>query len=89
MKTTKYYVTMTDKFMSGWGMAENKVNKLVIECDTFDQARRISWAARDRNEMKYINICSKYPYYNSSRYYVSNKKFSDLGGHWLDYFTNN
>ena len=65
------------------------LNKLVIECDTFDQARRISWAARDRGEMKYINICSKYPYYNSAKYYVSNKKFSDLGGTWLTYFTNN
>ena len=24
------YVTMTDKFMSGWGEAEGKINKYVI-----------------------------------------------------------
>jgi len=28
MKNQRYYVTMTDKFMSGWGMAANKTNKL-------------------------------------------------------------
>lgn len=89
MKTTKFYVTMTDKFLSGWGLAENKVNKLVIECENYDQAQKISRAASDRDEMKYVNICSKLPYYNSARYYVSNKKFSDLGGRWLTYFTNN
>jgi hypothetical protein len=42
MNTTKsinkYWVSMTDKFMSGWGMAENKINKLVIECDSYDIA---------------------------------------------------
>ena len=30
MKTNKYYVTMTDSFMSGWGYAKNKINKLVF-----------------------------------------------------------
>ena len=25
-----YYVTMTDKFMSGWGKARGKINKLVF-----------------------------------------------------------
>ena len=41
----KYYVTMTDKFMSGWGEAAGKVNKLVIECEKprssiFDREKR-------------------------------------------------
>lgn len=81
------YVTMTDKFMSGWGMADKKINKLVIECENWKQAEAIEKAARNRNEMKYINICAKKPYYNNRRFLVSNKVFSDMGGHWLDYYT--
>lgn len=36
-----YYVSMTDKFMSGWGMAEGKLNKLVISCNTAEEANMI------------------------------------------------
>ena len=35
---SKYYVTMTDEFMSGWGNAARKTNKLVIECDSMCEA---------------------------------------------------
>ena len=35
----KYYVTMTDKFMSGWGYAENKINKLIFICDNYKDAK--------------------------------------------------
>ena len=47
-----YYVTMTDKFMSGWGKADKKINKLVISCNTFDEALIVSGNAGRRNEMK-------------------------------------
>ena len=67
----KYYVTMTDKFMSGWGMAKNKINKLVIVCNTYEEAKVVAENARNRSEMKYINITDKKPYYSSDRYYVS------------------
>ena len=66
-----YYVTMTDKFMSGWGPARNKVNKLVISCSTYARAEIAERKANARSEMKYVNLCSKKPYYNSSRYHVS------------------
>jgi len=36
-----YYVTMTDKFMSGWGQAHGKINKMVVECDTYEEAAQI------------------------------------------------
>ena len=32
-KKQKVFVSMNDKFLSGWGPAKNKINKLVIECD--------------------------------------------------------
>ena len=70
-KQAKYYVTMTDKFMSGWGYAKDKINKLVIECDSMKEAFIIEKNANDRSEMKHINIVSKKPYYSKDRYYTS------------------
>lgn len=66
-----YYVTMTDKFMSGWGQARNKINKLVISCDNFDEALIVSANAERRQEMKYVNIRDRKPYYSAGRYLVS------------------
>ena len=62
---------MTDKFMSGWGPARNKTNKLVITCDSYDDALIVADNASRRPEMKYINITSNKPRYNSERYHVS------------------
>ena len=80
---TKYYVTMTDKFMSGWGQAKGKINKYVVECDTYDQADRVERNAKRRDEMKYINIVvGRCPSYDKRRYLVSLKKYKDLGEVW-------
>ena len=70
-KTGKYYVTMTDKFMSGWGKAQSKINKLVIECDNLQEAEIVYRNACNRDEMKYVNILAEKPHYNAARYYVS------------------
>ena len=35
-----YYVSMTDKFLSGWGMSKDKTNKLVLECDSQEKCSR-------------------------------------------------
>ena len=77
----KYYVTMTDKFMSGWGMAKGKTNKLIIQCETWQQAEQIERAARDRSEMRYVNICVNKPRYGSN-VIESWKKWDDLGTIW-------
>jgi hypothetical protein len=50
----KYYVTMTDKFMSGWGQAAGKVNKLVIEASSYDEAAVVAANAKSRGEMKNV-----------------------------------
>jgi hypothetical protein len=74
----KYYVTMSDKFMSGWGKAENKISKFVIECDNYTDALIARDRALTRSEMKYVNInYGKKPYYNPNRYHVSIVKFED------------
>ena len=54
--TKKYYVVMTDKFLSGWGLAEGKTNKLVIVCDTHKEASTIERNASKRDEMENVYI---------------------------------
>lgn len=77
----KIYVTMTDKFLSGWGLAEGKTNKLIIECDNFEQAWTIERNAKKRSEMKYISICINRPRYGSN-VRESWKTFEDMGSIW-------
>lgn len=72
---------MTDKFLSGWGMAKGKINKMVVECDTLADAEIIEGAANKRSEMKHVNICMTRPKYGS-RYLVSWKTFDQLGERW-------
>jgi hypothetical protein len=79
----KVYVTMTDRFMSGWGCAANKTNKLVIACDTMQEAETVARNAETRSEMRYINICMNRPRYDSKRYTVSEHDKTDYPG-WFE-----
>ena len=87
MKVKKYYVTMIDKFMSNWGMSKNRNNKLVFECETMNDAFIIEENAKNRNDMKYINIRETKPYYNQNKYFVQYKTIDDYPN-WYekDYF---
>ncbi len=80
---SKCYVTMTDTFMSGWGMAESKINKLILVCDTYDQARLVVQNAMDRSDQKYINIRTTKPYYSPKNYYAQVKTIKDMPN-WYD-----
>lgn len=71
MNNKKVYVTMTDKFMSGWGKADGKINKLVFECDGWAEAEIVKDNAEHRSEMKYINMTATKPYYAPGRYLTS------------------
>ena len=79
----KYYVTMTDKFMSDWGQACGKINKLVLACDTWEEAEIVSTNAEHRREMKYVNILTKRPSYSSGRYLVSWHDKSDYSSWYV------
>ena len=79
--TKKIYVTMTDKFMSGWGMAQGKTNKFIVECDNWEQAQTIERNAQRRSEMKYINIRSTRPRYGAN-VLESWETFEELGEIW-------
>ncbi len=77
-----FYVTMTDKFMSGWGYAQGRTNKLIVECSTIDEAEQIERTARRRPEMKYVNICTRRPRYGA-HVLESWKTYADMTG-WRD-----
>jgi len=67
--------------MSNWRNAKNKKNKFIVECETLQQAETIERNAQKRNEMKYINICSKRPRYGAN-VFESWNTFDDLGEMW-------
>lgn len=71
MKSYKYYVTATDSFMSGWGCAEGKINKIAIGCNNRTEVAEVKNALRGRSEMKYVNDTTNMSRYHSSRYLIS------------------
>ena len=80
---TQYWVTMTDKFMSGWGKAEGKTNKYIVPCETWEQAEIVKENAERRSEMKYVNICANKPRYNKKYYFESyHNGEKGFNGYW-------
>lgn len=71
------YVTMTDKFMSGWGMAKGKINKLIFECENWEEAQTVAQNAEKRGDQSYINIRTSKPYYSPKKYYAQIKTKED------------
>lgn len=71
-------------YVCGWGMAEGKTSKMVVACDTLRDAEVIERTAKTRPEMKFVNICTRKPYYNKEAYITSYKNFSDLGNIWKE-----
>lgn len=63
-----YYVTMTDTFMSGWGEAENKINKLILVCENKDEAQIVFNNASNRGDMEDVEIVNIKPSYPKGKY---------------------
>jgi hypothetical protein len=81
-----YYVTMTDSFMSGWGEATDKINKLIFVCED-EEAKIVEDNAHERTDMKYINICASKPYYNKRDYLAQYKTKDDYSPWYIkNYF---
>lgn len=55
------WITVTDKFLSGWGMAKDKVNKMVIECESIQQFRALKAYIKTRDEMTHLYFCQAFP----------------------------
>ena len=73
----KYYVTMTDNYMSGWGRSKGRINKLVFVCNNWSETQIVFDNAINRNDQKYVNIRFTTPYYNSKKYYTEFKTKND------------
>lgn len=82
IKKSNYYVSMTDRYMSGWGTAEGKASKFVVGCETYEQAQQIKRAAMKKEEMRYINIHTSRPHFSGMQFVVSFTPFSCLGEIW-------
>lgn len=63
MKGERYYVTMTDKFLSNWGKAAGKISKIVILCDSREEAEIVFDNGKARSDMKDLALTNKKPSY--------------------------
>ena len=69
----KVYVSMTDTFMSGWGRAENKINKLIFECDSEEEAQIVQQNATNRSDQEEIMITTCIPDFRGDEFLVQHK----------------
>lgn len=56
-----YYVTMTDRFLSGWGEAADCNAKYVATCSSYQEAKTVANNAEARGDQKHINIRTTKP----------------------------
>lgn len=77
----KVYISMIDKFMSGWGYAEGKLNRLVFECDTHEESMIVLNNALSRSDMRNVNYHTEKPYFNNKTNFVQYKN-KDMYPNW-------
>jgi hypothetical protein len=85
------FVTFSDKTLSGWGVAYNKTSKRIIICDNWHEAERLADALRNapqREGIRYVNTCSKFPYYSPSKVCISIDLYKDWASGWVMKYTN-
>jgi hypothetical protein len=73
----KCFVVMTDPFLSEWGKADGKQNKLVFLCNSYEEAEVVTKNAERRDDMNRITTHNSVPYYNKKNYYVQFKAKED------------
>lgn len=73
-----FYVSATDKFCSGWGMARNKVSKMVYLCETEDEALLVYNNCRRRTDLKRISISKTEPRFNNAHVSYFTKKDASI-----------
>jgi hypothetical protein len=64
---------MTDKFLSGWGKAQGKANKLVFTAETYEEAKIVADNAKHRGDMLRVSISHSRPKYDPKHYLVQYK----------------
>jgi hypothetical protein len=75
---SEVFVTMTDKFLSGWGCAENKIAKRVVICPNRQKAELIKDRLfNPKHMMKNVNVVYNLPNYSANKYTTSYDLFSE------------
>ena len=78
----QFYVSATDKLLSGWGEATGKTSKFVVACDTEDQVEQIkkwmeSQTLRGEHVFGNIDTLREKPYYPPANYHSSVKHYKE------------
>ena len=78
----QFYVSATDKLLSGWGEVSGKTSKFVFACDTEDQVKQTkkwmeSQTLRGEHVFGNIDTLREKPYYPPSGYHTSFKHYKE------------
>ena len=79
----KYYVAMTC-IHTRWGEPEDKINRIVIECDTEEQEEQVEKVAKKDPDLKDINLYIEKPKYHPAAYSVLEMHYNGLGREWTE-----
>jgi len=82
------YVQMTDKFMSGWGLAKRKKNILVFHCKSDEEVEAVLSNAKAREEMTEIKVTMK-PLTGRQKCLVQQKTKNDYPNWYKKNYFNN
>lgn len=88
-KNEGVWITFNDKFLSDWGKSKGKINKCIMKCDSYAEAREIAIKLKMQSGFQYVHIhINGLPYMDKHKYYIS--KVSNKGNWWSvseeDYF---
>ena len=72
----KYFVKANDKFLSGWGQAENKIHVQIILCKNMEDVNKMIKYFSNSNDFNYINY--NYLEYKAIYNCIYNKSFTIL-----------
>lgn len=76
----EWFVVMTDKFLSGWGVVTNRTAKRIYVCKNHAEAETFAdrcYSNREKYGLRYISATPRIPYYSPSKYVVVIEKYSD------------
>ena len=79
---SKYYIHMTVRNESGGYTTQGKLNKLIVMCDTRDQAVQIYHEAWRILEPASISLCHGWPHFNPGYYDVTEVHYDDFVVDW-------
>lgn len=57
----KFYVTATDRFMSGWGPSKGKMNRCIFPCNSLREVHKVRRRLEARPEFSNVRLCEKVP----------------------------